>query len=77
MKAIEQANTALIAKDVLSHCFMVYNKFEPCEGGCRVSNVTCIDIAGSFPDMIKSAAAKQNSDGIKNTVKILRTQKGL
>ena len=58
MQAIEQANTALIAKDVLSHCHIVYDKYEPCDDGVYLTAVLCVDVRGSLPGMIKKQIAK-------------------
>ena len=54
-KALEEANVALKAKDVLSHCWMTYNKIEAkADGsGCRITTVICVDASGSLPGMIK------------------------
>ena len=73
-KAIEAANTELIAKDVLSHTTLTYLKVEPCEdgSGCRLTAVLCVDPAGSLPDMIKKQIATSNSKTTENMVKHLR-----
>ena len=51
MKAIEQANTALIGKDVLSQCIVAYHKYEPLEdgSGVRINAIMCVDVRGSMP----------------------------
>lgn len=79
MKQIEQANAALIGKDVLGHCVLTYNKYEPCEdgSGVRITAVYCIDAAGALPDFIKSKIAKANSEAPEKLVKHLRKSKGL
>ncbi len=79
MKSIEQANTALIGKDVLSHTIVTYTKVVPCEdgSGCMVTSVLCVDAAGSLPDFVKAKIAASNSESTANMVKHLRNKKGL
>ena len=51
MKAIEEANTALRGKDILSQTIVSYNKFEPLEdgSGVRISVIMCVELNGSMP----------------------------
>ena len=51
MKAIEEANTALRGKDVLSQTIVSYHKFEPLEdgSGVRISAIMCVELNGSMP----------------------------
>ena len=72
MKAIEEANTAKIGKDVLAHSFVVYQKAEPCDGGIRFTCVFCIELGGSLPDFIKKKIAEEQANGVETLVKNLR-----
>ena len=69
----------MIAKDVLCHSVIIYQKVEPCEdgSGCKMTAVFCVDTAGSLPDFIKKKIAEENAKGPEKLIKNLRKKKGL
>jgi len=76
-KAIEEASSTLIGKDVLSHIIASYNKFEPCAdgSGIMITSVACIDAAGDLPSFVKNQIATANSQVPENLVKLLLKRK--
>ena len=56
------ANAKAIGKDVMANSVIQGVRFTPFEGGIEITNVICMDIGGSVPDMMKNKMATRNAN---------------
>lgn len=78
-KRIDEANEALIGRDVLMEDIFNYHRIDPCPygKGVNVSSVICVDPCGGLPNFVKSQLASECAKSVEITIAYLRKQKGL
>ena len=66
-------NAKAVGKDVIGSTHIAYIKIEETEGGAKWTQVQCVDMGGSIPDMMKGKiAARQAKQGF-NTINFILT----
>ena len=72
-EALVAAQKSVIKKDVVANQIISYLHLEEYEGGCSWTAVSCMDIAGSIPDMVRRQGAEKQLKSAENMILLLTT----